>query len=132
MNVLIDTQILVWIQEGNTALSSSAHAALTNTDNVIYVAQISLFEIAIKLRIGKLPAFKVTVAELTDQISKDGIRLVQLANSHIAVYDQIPLFADHRDPFDRLILATALAEGMPLISADEQFSRYRDIVDVIW
>lgn len=45
-----------------------------------------------------------------------------ITNNHLLAYDQIPFYADHRDPFDRLILATALAEQMPIISADEKFS----------
>lgn len=94
--------------------------------------KISFFEIAIKLKIGKLPAFSVTTDQLIEQTIRDGIRIIQLSDQHITTYDQIPLYADHRDPFDRLILATALAEQMPLISADEKFSRYRDVVEVIW
>ncbi|WP_246859662.1 PIN domain-containing protein [Spirosoma sp. KCTC 42546] len=74
----------------------------------------------------------MSVDELIAQTKQDGFHIIQLDNRHIATYDQIPLFADHRDPFDRLILATALAEKMPIISADEKFGRYRDVVDVIW
>nr|WP_288429912.1 PIN domain-containing protein [uncultured Spirosoma sp.] len=63
---------------------------------------------------------------------EDGIELVVLSVRHISVYDQIPLFDNHRDPFDRLILATALVERIPIISADEKFTRYRDVVELIW
>jgi PIN domain nuclease of toxin-antitoxin system len=105
---------------------------LTNSLNQIYVSQISLIEIAIKQKIGKLPDFKVSLKELISQTEQDRFRIIRLDNQHIAFYDRIPLYADHRDPFDRLILATSLAEQMPLISADEKFSRYHPIVDVIW
>ncbi|WP_332369675.1 PIN domain-containing protein [Spirosoma telluris] len=81
---------------------------------------------------GKLPDFRVSVDELIAQTRQDGFRIIQLDNLHIVSYDLIPLYPDHRDPFDRLILATALAEKMPIISADEKFWRYRDIVEVIW
>lgn len=96
------------------------------------MSQLSFIEIAIKLKIGKLPNFLVSVNELIAQAEQDGLHIVPLDNRHIAAYDQIPLYPNHRDPFDRLILATALSERMPLISADEKFSRYQDIVDVIW
>ena len=132
MNVLIDTQILIWIQENNPAISEPARAVLTNSANRICVSQISLVEVAIKLKIGKLPDFHVSIDELIVQIEKDGIHIIQLDNRHIVAYDQIPFFDDHRDPFDRLILATALAEQMSIISADEKFGRYREIVEVIW
>ncbi|UFH57333.1 PIN domain-containing protein [Spirosoma sp. KNUC1025] len=81
---------------------------------------------------GKLPDFRVSVNEVINQTAQDGIHILQLDNRHIEVYNQIPLYADHRDPFDRLILATALAEQMSIISADEKFSRYRDVIEVIW
>jgi PIN domain nuclease of toxin-antitoxin system len=73
MDVLIDTQVLIWTQENNAAVSSSARAVLSNPNNTIYMTQINLFEIAIKLKIGKLPAFRVTVDELAEQMGKDGI-----------------------------------------------------------
>ena len=132
MNILIDTQILIWIQENNLSISKPARAALMNSANQVYVSQISLIEVAIKLKIGNLPNFKISIDELIAQTAKDGIHIISLDNQHISSYDQIPLYADHRDPFDRLILATALAENMPVISADEKFSRYRNIVEVIW
>lgn len=132
MNVLIDTQILIWIQENNPAISLKSRAVLTSLDNQVYVPQISFFEIAIKRKIGKLPAFQLTTDELVHQAIEDGIHILPLGDHHIAAYDQIPLHADHRDPFDRLILATALAEKMPVISADGHFHRYSDIVEIIW
>lgn len=132
MDVLIDTHILIWIQENSSIISKHARAVLANPENKIYVSQISFFEVAIKLKVGKLPAFQVTMDELIEQTTQDRIRTIQLDNQHIAAYDLIPFYADHRDPFDRLILATALAEEMPLISADGNFSRYKDIVEIIW
>ncbi len=103
MNILIDTQILIWIQENNAAISQQARIVLTSPENQIYVSQISFFEIAIKLKIGKLPAFRVTVGELLEQTTRDGIGIIQLSNRHIVAYDQVPLYTDHRDSFDRLI-----------------------------
>lgn len=132
MDVLIDTQILIWIQENNPAISELSRATLSNSANQIYVSQLSFIEIAIKLKIGKLPNFLVSVNELIAQTEQDGFHTIQLTNRHITAYDQIPLYADHRDPFDRVILATALAERMPVISADEKFSRYQGVVDIIW
>ncbi|QJW91400.1 type II toxin-antitoxin system VapC family toxin [Spirosoma taeanense] len=132
MNVLIDTQILIWIQENNSAVSATARAVLTNPENRIYISKISFFELAIKLKIGKLPGFQITIDELIRQTVQDGINVIELSNRHIAAYNQIPLYADHRDPFDRLLLATALVEKMPVISADEKFNRYQDQLEIIW
>lgn len=132
MNILIDTQILIWIQEDNPAIPERVRTLLIDSANQIYVSQISLIEIAIKLKVGKLLNFHISIEELITQTEQDGFCIAKLDNHHISFYDQIPLYADHRDPFDRLILATALAERMPVISSDEKFVRYRSIVDIIW
>ncbi len=89
-------------------------------------------EITIKQTVNRLPTFPVLTEELIDKAEADGFDLVSVSLSHIAAYRRIPFFDDHRDPFDRLILATALAEQMSIISADEKFSRYRDVIDIIW
>ncbi|WP_310589028.1 PIN domain-containing protein [Fibrella forsythiae] len=81
---------------------------------------------------GKLPAFRLTTDELMRQTVRDGMHILPIGDHHIAAYDQIPLYADHRGPFDRLILATALVEKMPVISADGHFHRYNDVVEIIW
>lgn len=132
MNFLIDTQVLIWVQENNSALSKRARALLSDSTNTVCVSQVSLFEIAIKLKIGKLPSFQITLNELIQQVENDNFQLLGITNSHLITYDKIPFFDDHRDPFDRLILATALAEQIPVISADEKFARYRDVVELIW
>lgn len=132
MNFLIDTQVLIWVQENNSALSKRARALLSDSTNTVCVSQVSLFEIAIKLKIGKLPSFQITLNELIQQVENDNFQLLGITNSHLITYDKIPFFDDHRDPFDRLILATALAERIPIISADEKFARYRDVVELIW
>ena len=70
--------------------------------------------------------------ELIQKAKTAGFVLLPVSLAHIQAYRQIPFHTDHRGPFDRLILATALAEQMPIISADEKFSRYRDVVKIIW
>ena len=106
MKFLIDTQVLIWVQENNPALSKRAHALLSDSTNTVCISQVSLFEIAIKLKIGKLPSFRITLDELIQQVDSDNFQLLGMTNSHLIAYDKIPFFEDHRDPFDRLILAT--------------------------
>jgi PIN domain nuclease of toxin-antitoxin system len=101
-------------------------------NNRIWVSQLSIIEVAIKLKIGKIPDFVVSIPALLNQLVSDDFRLLALRNEHITAYDRIPFFEDHRDPFDRLILATALHEGWPVMSADRQFQRYAEFVPILW
>ncbi|WP_093825580.1 type II toxin-antitoxin system VapC family toxin [Spirosoma endophyticum] len=87
---------------------------------------------AIKLKIGGRLNLTRGLEGLLLDCQKEAIQLLPITNNHLLACDQIPFYADHRDPFDRLILATALAEQMPIISADEKFSQHRDVVEVIW
>lgn len=132
MRLLIDTQILIWFFESNPQLSSRIRELLVDVNNEVYVSRVSLFEIAIKLKIGGRLSLKRGLKGLIQDCRKEHISILSIADDHLLAYDQIPLHADHRDPFDRLLLATALAEKMPLISADGQFHRYSDIVEIIW
>ncbi|WP_262482994.1 type II toxin-antitoxin system VapC family toxin [Arsenicibacter rosenii] len=68
----------------------------------------------------------------TKDLQKERIQVYPIMDAHILSYLVIPLFDQHRDPFDRLILATALAENWPVISADEKFRLYDGVVQLIW
>jgi PIN domain nuclease of toxin-antitoxin system len=130
MSFLLDTQVLLWFIEGNNRLLE-ANRSKIQTANTIYVSQISLFEVAIKTKVGKL-SIKRGLTGLLQDMMLENIQILPLQNEHIAAYDQIPFFDDHRDPFDRLILATALHEGWPVMTADPKFSWYKDQIEVIW
>lgn len=91
----------------------------------------SLFEISIKLKIGKL-SLRKSLAEFIHDVDKALIKVVPIANAHLIAYQNLPNIPEHRDPFDRLIIATAIAEDAVVISADPQFKHYRDHLSVIW
>ena len=131
MKYLIDTQILIWYQLSSDKLSKKSIDILLNPSNQIYVSQITLFELAVKQKIGKLPELDASVSQIVSLIRKDGFEILNIKEEHINSYSQIPLLAEHRDPFDRLILATALHEDMPLISADEKFKSYKAIIKLV-
>ena len=95
------------------------------------MSQVSLYEIAIKQKIGKLPQFDLAVEALLEQMKADGFQLLSIQTSHLAAYDDIPLHSEHRDPFDRLILATALTENIPVVSADKNFKLYVPQIQLI-
>lgn len=129
MVYLIDTQILIWSLISPKKLSAASRKILES--NSIWVSQVSLYEIAIKQKIGKLPQFDLAVEALLEQMKTDGFQLLSIQTSHLAAYDDIPLHPEHRDPFDRLILATALSENIPVISADKNFRLYVPQIQLI-
>ncbi len=100
-------------------------------NNEIFVSQVSLFEIAIKQKIGKLPELPLTTALLAECIERDNFNLLPITINHIAAYDSIPLLENHRDPFDRLLLAIALSEDMPIISSDANFAHYKSHIQLV-
>lgn len=128
---LIDTQIAIWALENNIQLSEKIRIILENQANIILLSQVSLFEITIKQKVGKLPNVPFTIIELIDELDKIDIQILPISNLHFNTYNSIELFEKHRDPFDRLILATALYENIPIISADEKFKNYKNSIELI-
>ena len=130
MRFIVDTQILIRLLL-DESLSDKVRSLLTDPDNEILIPHVCLFEIAIKQKIGKLPALVWSTHVIVRQLMRDGFTLLPVSVTHIAAYDQIPLFVDHRDPFDRLLIATALAENIPIISADKNFKLYTPQIQLI-
>jgi PIN domain nuclease of toxin-antitoxin system len=131
-NYLLDTHCLLWFQENNPKIPEQIMEIIQNPENTILFSQVSLFEISIKQKIGKLPAFNASVYEIYQQGINDGFTFINIQNQHIYSYHNIPLVKDHRDPFDRLLLATALEETATFISADEQLFLYAEIIEILW
>jgi PIN domain nuclease of toxin-antitoxin system len=116
--VLLDTHAWVWSLTGDARLSAKAAALITQADSVL-VSPISFFEIGQKVRIGKWPEMEPFVNDLPNLLVEQGGRVAALAPAICA--KGATLIWEHRDPFDRLIAASALELGIPLISADEVF-----------
>ncbi len=121
MRYLLDTQILIWSLEDNPKLKASLRTLIENPAHRIFVSQFSLMEISIKLKLGKLPEFIVTIEFITSQLLSDGFEILQVSNNHIFSYQQIPFYENHRDPFDRFLLATALSEQYLLFQLTKSF-----------
>ena len=130
MTILIDTQILIWSIISPNKLSDNIKELLQN--NEVLVSHVSLFEIVIKQKIGKLPELSLSIDELSAQAKSDNFGFLEISIEHISAYNSVPFFPDlHKDPFDRLIIATALSENIPIISADEKFKLYDSIITLI-
>ena len=131
MNLLIDTQILIWSLDVNSPLSRQHKEILENTDNRILVSQVSLMELAIKKNINKLPEFVPTIPIIVDQLLMNGFELLNLTNDHISALLDIPLVAEHKDPFDRFLIAIAKNEKLPIMTTDIKFKLYSSFVDIV-
>ncbi|MEO6452579.1 MAG: type II toxin-antitoxin system VapC family toxin [Ginsengibacter sp.] len=131
MKVLLDTHILIWVLENNKSLSSHHNSILTDTNNEKIVSQISFMEMAIKINIGKLPDFKISLIDFIQQVEKDGFKILQVKNTHITTYASLSLVSDHRDPFDRFLIAIAILEDISIITVDEKFKAYQHLVNLI-
>ncbi|WP_316848197.1 type II toxin-antitoxin system VapC family toxin [Pedobacter psychrodurus] len=129
---LLDTHCLIWFQENNPKIPKKILNILQNTENIVYFSQISLFEIAIKQSLGKLPNFSVTVEDIYNQAILDGFTFLAIENSAIFNYDKVPLLNEHRDPFDRLLISCAIQQDATLLSADEKFKLYSNILKLLW
>jgi PIN domain nuclease of toxin-antitoxin system len=122
MRVLLDTHVLIWLVEGDKNLSTVARSAIEDEDNSLYLSIASLWEITIKLSLGKLD-LQLSVDEMVESfLIPGGIEILQIQTSHLSILRNLPLH--HRDPFDRMIIAQAKSEKMTLISADGMFDQY--------
>ncbi len=132
MKFLLDTHCLIWFQEDNSKIPAQIMKEIQDTANTILYSQVSLFEIAIKQAIGKLPFFKATITQVNAQAINDGFNFLPIKNFHIEAYNRIPLLPEHRDPFARLLIATAFEENAMVITTDKNFSLYSRLIQVLW
>ncbi len=131
MDILIDTQILIWSFDSNSPLSASHKSVLEDPTNRIFVSQISLMELAIKKNINKLPSFLPSIDEVTAQILRTGFEILRLSDEQIASFVKLPLIDEHKDPFDRFLIAIANHEQLAVVTADSKFKLYSALITLI-
>ncbi len=131
MRLLLDTHAFLWFIEADARLSSLAAAAIGDPDNERFLSVASIWEIAIKVRNGKLQMKGPDPLDviLTQQITATQVNLLPVEFSHAVNVHAMPFArashgSDHKDPFDRLIVSQALVERLTLVSSDSVFDRY--------
>lgn len=122
--VLLDTHALLWALAASSRLSATAREVIEDTGNIILVSVASAWEIEIKKAMGRLEA----PDDLEDAIEAAGFIKRLVTFSDVRHLGTLP--AHHKDPFDRMLVAQAIEEGAPLVSADPQIARYP--IQVIW
>ena len=118
MKILLDTHILIWYSEGNKMLDKKWIEIIENTLHQKYVSYVSLWEMNIKISIGKL----TLAANLPIQIIPKEIEILYPTLSDLKELSTLPLH--HRDPFDRMIIAQAINNSFLLMSHDGNFEKY--------
>ena len=125
MNYLLDTHALIWYFEDSPNISEKITTLIDNAVNRKYICSVSLWEIAIKTNIGKLK-MSFSFDKLLEEIENSDLTILQIDNGCLKCLSKLPFL--HKDPFDRLIISTAIVEDMTIITVDENIQKY----DVSW
>lgn len=122
MRLLLDTCAFLWITEDSPALSAAARAAFADPGNDVFLSAVSAWEIAVKHALGKLPLPEAPQAFVPRQ--REFHRIAPLPLSEEAALQLSRLPEPHRDPFDRLLICQAIAEGLVILTPDADIQRY--------
>ena len=122
MKLLLDTHTLLWIVTRDRRLSGTAKRLFLDTNNAIFLSVASVWEIAIKKSLNRLTMSGTLTEFVNEHIIGNDIGLLNIQLEHLYQIEILPFH--HRDPFDRLIVAQALIENIPVLSADVSFDYY--------
>lgn len=122
MNVLIDTHVFIWLDTQPGKLSKKAMEICQNLNNQLYLSIASVWEMQIKMQLGKLD-LKIPLADMIKmQQQENDLKILNITLEHIYQLQVLPFH--HNDPFDRIIMAQSFLENMPIISIDGNFNKY--------
>ena len=124
MRVLLDTHTLLWYVLADKNLSSVAEAIIATADNEVLISPASYWEIAIKVSTGKFTLSQSLDTFIGGCQVRYGFRILPIEPLHADRLISLPHFKDHKDPFDRLLVAQALTEGISIVSNDPQLDAY--------
>ena len=122
MKILLDTHVFLWAISDDPRMTDAEKSAWVEQDNELYLSVASVWEMLIKAGTGKLPLPVPAAAFITKQMDKNRVVSLAIRASHLSELETLPPL--HRDPFDRMLVAQARAERMPLLSADPKMSEY--------
>jgi PIN domain nuclease of toxin-antitoxin system len=128
MELLLDTHVLIWWSLDSAKLSRKVYELLIDAENTHVISIASVWEIQVKVQLGKL-GLDVKLSELiTHQKQVNNLQILPIDLTHIYALENLP--NEHRDPFDRIMLAQAMVEKMPFLSADKIFDLYP--IERVW
>jgi PIN domain nuclease of toxin-antitoxin system len=121
MNLLLDAHTFIWFVSGDSKLSLKAKQEIENPGNLIFFSIASLWEMSLKIKIGKLSIQKPFEKVIND-VTDNGIEILPINFTHLIENTKLPFH--HRDPFDRIIISQSLVENMNIVSRDIIFDKY--------
>jgi PIN domain nuclease of toxin-antitoxin system len=122
MKLLLDTHIFIWWADHPEKLSHSALSALEDEANDLLLSAASVWEMQIKIQLGKLKLTLPLRELINNQQETNDLKVSPVTLTHVLALDALPFH--HKDPFDRLLIAQSIEEDLTLVSADSQFSAY--------
>ncbi|WP_341224687.1 type II toxin-antitoxin system VapC family toxin [uncultured Arcticibacterium sp.] len=125
---LLDSHALIWFLSGSKEMPKKIQKIITDTENECYVSIASIWEIGLKINLGKLQ-LGISFEELAEVLNLNQIKTLPITFKHILALNKLENI--HKDPFDRIILCQSKIEKIKLISRDSVFKRYKD-VEIIW
>jgi PIN domain nuclease of toxin-antitoxin system len=128
VRLLLDTHILLWAAVKPERLSGAAQSVLENANNELIFSAVSLWEIAIKTARGR-EDFRVDAGLLRRDLFDNGYAELAMTGAHAAALTSLPPF--HKDPFDRMLVAQAMIEGMTLVTSDPAVAKYRGPIRLV-
>jgi PIN domain nuclease of toxin-antitoxin system len=127
MKALLDTHTFLWAISGDKRLSRRAAQVFAGPSD-LWLSVASIWEILIKVQIGKMPLPVPTGPYIVKKLVENRIETLAVSRDHVLKVETLPMH--HNDPFDRMLIAQSLEERIPVISADRVFARYP--VELIW
>jgi PIN domain nuclease of toxin-antitoxin system len=125
--LLLDTHLVLWWLNADPRLPRDVVQRVQAPEVEVFVSQVSLWEMTIKLSLGRL---RVALPELERQVPLQGFRWLPIRNAHLLMVAELESGGEHRDPFDRLLVCQSRVEPMLLLSVDRQLQRYGSTVIV--
>jgi len=122
VRLLLDTHTLLWWLDGDRRLSRPARNRIADTDNVVLISAASAWEITTKARIGKLPGALEVAEDVAGAVAGQGFAALEITILHAQRAGRLP--GGHRDPFDRMLIAQAQLEDVPIVSNETIFDAY--------
>lgn len=122
MRLLIDTHIFIWLNDAPEKISQQIMTLLSDPDNELLLSLVSVWEMQIKIQLGKLQLQDPLPEILMTQQSVNNLQMLSIQLDQIWALEGLP--DHHRDPFDRLLIAQAITTQLPIVSADPMFDRY--------